>query len=65
LFAERHRLQGGGAITVAPEFGPDGYLPTLPFTNQPVAVLNEINRVMSWRPGCGIGWGEPWAAGTL
>ncbi|MCP9771185.1 sugar phosphate isomerase/epimerase [Synechococcus sp. Tobar12-5m-g] len=47
LFAERHRLQGGGAITVTPEFGPDGYLPTLPFTNQPVADLSEINRAMA------------------
>ncbi len=47
LFAERHRTGGRGALTVTPEFGPDGYLPTLPFTNQPVADLGEINRAMA------------------
>jgi hypothetical protein len=30
--------------TITPEFGPDGYLPQLPFTGQPVADLEEINR---------------------
>jgi hypothetical protein len=30
---------------MTPEFGPDGYLHTLPFTHQPVADLWEIN---SW-----------------
>jgi hypothetical protein len=29
------------------EPGPDGYLPTLPFTNQPVADLLEINTSMA------------------
>jgi hypothetical protein len=29
--------------TMTPEFGPDGYLHTLPFTNAPVADLWEIN----------------------
>ena len=47
-------------LTLTPEFGPDGYLPTLPFTNQPVADLLEINTAMalwlrqelgSWSPG--------------
>ncbi len=47
LFAQRHRAQGRGALTVTPEFGPDGYLPTLPFTNQPVADLVEINQLMA------------------
>jgi hypothetical protein len=32
---------------VTPEFGTDCYLPTLPFTNQPVADLSEINRAMA------------------
>ncbi len=32
--------------TMTPEFGPDGYLHTLPFTNQPVADLCEINTWM-------------------
>lgn len=30
--------------TMTPEFGPDGYLHTLPFTNAPVADLWEINQ---------------------
>ncbi|MCP9848322.1 sugar phosphate isomerase/epimerase [Cyanobium sp. Morenito 9A2] len=47
LFAERHHAQDRGALTVTPEFGPDGYLPTLPFTNQPVADLGEVNRAMA------------------
>ncbi|HTI17831.1 MAG TPA: TIM barrel protein [Trinickia sp.] len=32
--------------TMTPEFGPDGYLHTLPFTNAPVADLWEINAWM-------------------
>jgi hypothetical protein len=47
LFAERHRAQGRGVMTVTPEFGPDGYLPTLPFTNQPVANVDQINLAMA------------------
>ena len=47
LFAARQRAQGAGPLTVTPEFGPDGYLPTLPFTNQPVADLGEINQAMA------------------
>jgi sugar phosphate isomerase/epimerase len=34
-------------LTLTPEFGPDGYMPTLPFTNQPVADLLEINTAMA------------------
>ena len=34
-------------LTLTPEFGPDGYLQTLPFTNQPVADLLEINTAMA------------------
>ncbi len=34
-------------LTLTPEFGPDGYLPTLPYTNQPVADLLEINTAMA------------------
>jgi hypothetical protein len=30
------------AITLTPEFGPPGYMHTLPFTNQPVADLWEV-----------------------
>jgi sugar phosphate isomerase/epimerase len=34
-------------ITMTPEFGPDGYLHTLPFTNAPIADLWELNRWMA------------------
>lgn len=35
--------------TMTPEFGPDGYLHCLPFTNEPVANLLEINAWMAAR----------------
>ena len=35
--------------TMTPEFGPDGYLHTLPYTKAPVADLNNINRWMAYR----------------
>ncbi len=35
--------------TMTPEFGPDGYLHTMPFTNHPVANLNQINAWMGAR----------------
>ncbi len=47
LFAERARQRGLPRLTLTPEFGPDGYLPTLPFTDQPVADLLEINQAMA------------------
>ena len=47
LFAEWARQRGHGPLTFTPEFGPDGYLPTLPFTNQPVADLEAINQAMA------------------
>ncbi len=37
---------GVSRTTMTPEFGPDGYLHTLPFTRQPVADLWEINAWM-------------------
>jgi hypothetical protein len=40
-------LTGYGVATMTPEFGPDGYLHTLPFTNHPVANLNQINAWMA------------------
>jgi hypothetical protein len=41
------QLANGYAVsTMTPEFGPDGYLHTLPFTNAPVADLWEINTWM-------------------
>lgn len=40
-----HRDRGYEFSTMTPEFGPDNYLHTLPFTREPVADLWEIN---SW-----------------
>jgi hypothetical protein len=34
--------QGASVMTITPEFGPPGYLHTLPFTNAPVADLWEV-----------------------
>jgi hypothetical protein len=34
------------ALTVTCEFGPSGYLPTLPYTQQPVASQWDINVFM-------------------
>jgi hypothetical protein len=34
---------------MTPEFGPDGYLHTLPFSRMPVAELPTINRWMAER----------------
>jgi hypothetical protein len=38
-----------GPITVTPEFGPPGYMHTLPFTNQPVSDLWDVCRWMANR----------------
>ena len=38
---------GHHCITITPEFGPDGYLPTLPFTGMAVADLDGINTAMA------------------
>ncbi|UKS24119.1 sugar phosphate isomerase/epimerase [Paenibacillus sp. HWE-109] len=40
--AEQHRAKGRAEITFTPEFGPPGYMHTLPFTNQPVADLWDV-----------------------
>ena len=47
LFLERQRQRGHHPSTVTPEFGPDGYLPQLPFTAMPVADLLQINSAMA------------------
>jgi hypothetical protein len=44
--AERSR---GPVTTMTPEFGPDGYLHATPFTCEPVASLDEVNRWMAER----------------
>lgn len=43
------RDRGAAVVTMTPEFGPDGYLHRLPFTDAPVADLSEINRWMAAR----------------
>lgn len=47
LFAQRISDVSRGPFTITPEFGPDGYLPCLPFTEQPVADQLEINAAMA------------------
>ncbi len=46
---EGQRARGFATCTMTPEFGPDGYLQTHPFTGTPVANLNQINRWMGAR----------------
>jgi sugar phosphate isomerase/epimerase len=41
--------RGMTVSTLTPEFGPDGYLQSLPFTNVPVADLTQINHWMAGR----------------
>jgi sugar phosphate isomerase/epimerase len=43
---QRRAAAGDRELTIAPEFGPPTYLPTLPYTQQPVADQWEINRFM-------------------
>ncbi|MEJ2469048.1 MAG: hypothetical protein P8Y51_08315 [Campylobacterales bacterium] len=45
-FWDAQRIRGLDVTTMTPEFGPDGYLHALPFTQAPVADLWEINRWM-------------------
>ena len=45
-FWDAQNARGFEVTTMTPEFGPDGYLHTLPFTQAPVADLWEINRWM-------------------
>lgn len=55
LFAGKRSAASQGPFTITPEFGPDGYLPQLPFTRQPVADLLEINAAMAHWLRC-----QPW-----
>ena len=56
LFGLQRSAASRGPFTITPEFGPDGYLPTLPFTVQPVADLLEINGAMAaWLRGGALG----------
>jgi hypothetical protein len=47
--------RGAPALTLTPEFGPDGYLQHTPFSNTPVADLSEINRWMATRQRSRLG----------
>lgn len=46
---QAQQAQGYEISTLTPEFGPDGYLHTLPFTDMPVGDLWEINQWMGQR----------------
>ena len=46
-FAASQLARGQTPLTITPEFGPDGYLPCLPFSGEPVADLLEINSAMA------------------
>ncbi len=43
---EKRKRQGDMEFTITPEFGPVPYMPTLPFTGQPVSNQWEINKYM-------------------
>jgi sugar phosphate isomerase/epimerase len=43
---EQRRRQGSERLTITPEFGPPGYMHTIPFTNEPVRDAWEINVYM-------------------
>jgi sugar phosphate isomerase/epimerase len=44
--AEHHRRRGSDHLAICPEFGPAPYMPTLPYTRQPVADLWDITLAM-------------------
>lgn len=46
---DTHASQMREFTSMTPEFGPDGYLHTLPYTKAPVADLDNINRWIAYR----------------
>ncbi len=46
---QTQKSAGKPVTTLTPEFGPDGYLHTLPFSETPIADLNDINLWMAHR----------------
>jgi len=48
---QAQQQRGAAVSTMTPEFGPDGYLHCAPFTQAPVAELDEINAWMAAREG--------------
>ncbi|PYI56602.1 sugar phosphate isomerase/epimerase family protein [Paenibacillus flagellatus] len=47
--ARRRRAEGAPLFTFTPEFGPPGYMPTLPHTRQPIADLWSVRLWMNRR----------------
>ena len=49
LFLDRRDPNCSSAATMTPEFGPDGYMPLIPFSAEPLADVQELNAEMaSW-----------------
>ncbi len=44
--ADARQKEGATLLTICPEFGPPGYMMTVPFTRQPVADLWQVNLFM-------------------
>jgi hypothetical protein len=40
---DQHKQAGKESLFITPEFGPPGYMHTIPYTNQPVADVWELN----------------------
>ena len=46
---QKHRAAGNSFLTFTPEFGPPGYMHTIPYTNEPIADLWEVCLAMGHR----------------
>lgn len=60
IFWQAAHERGDTAVTITPEFGADGYLHRLPFTDMPVADLWQINR---WIAKTELAHFDNWQAG--
>jgi len=59
---EAQRAQGASCVTRTPEFGPPSYLPTHPFTQAPIANLEEI---CTWQTQRQAQRFQAWSTGVL
>ena len=59
---EAQRAQGASLVTLTPEFGPPSYLPTHPFTQAPLANLEEI---CNWQAQRQAQRFKEWSGGML
>ena len=59
---EAQKAQGASFITMTPEFGPPTYLPTQPFTQTPIANLEEICNWQAQRQSRRF---KEWSSGAL